>query len=352
MQYENILAALDMLGCPNRCRHCFMGWRPNPSLTEADLRFVAEAFRPYAKTLTVSDWNREPDFGDDYKEKWALCRELSSPETPPEHYELASVWRLARDPAYAPWLKSLGLRYVQLTLFGGEDITDYFTGRKGAYQYILKAIDALLEYEIAPRIQVFVNKMTIDELPKVEELVERLDLERRCEAIGIPFAFFAHQGGCDGEAEKLYPIWVTSEDLDIIPERLAASTCKHFGKPTLEAVFGREEGELYRELVEDRSTESLGTGYQPVLYVDGQFDVFPNLGTVAPQWQLGNLKTDGAATILRRLAGDESPAQRVRATVPVCELTKAYGDPGSRRLFGRGDYIDYLVNRYCEEEKL
>ena len=72
-----------MLGCPNRCRHCFVGWRPNPKLTESDLRFVAEAFRPYAKTLTVYDWNREPDFGGDYKEKWELCKELSSPDRPP-----------------------------------------------------------------------------------------------------------------------------------------------------------------------------------------------------------------------------------------------------------------------------
>lgn len=82
-EYKSILLALDMLGCPNRCRHCFMGWRPNPALSEEDLRFAAEEFRPYAQTLTVSDWNREPDFAEDYREKWALCRELST--APPEH---------------------------------------------------------------------------------------------------------------------------------------------------------------------------------------------------------------------------------------------------------------------------
>lgn len=179
-----------MLGCPNRCRHCFVGWRPNPKLTESDLRFVAEAFRPYAKTLTIYDWNREPDFGGDYKEKWELCKELSSPDRPPERFELASVWRLARDGEYAPWLKGLGVKYVQLTLFGGEELTDSFTGRRGAYQDILKAIDVLLENGIAPRIQAFVNKQTVQELYKVEELIDRLELEKRCEGIGIPFACF------------------------------------------------------------------------------------------------------------------------------------------------------------------
>ena len=349
MQYENILVALDMLGCPNRCRHCFMGWRPNPSLTEADLRFAAEAFRPFARTISVSDWNREPDFGDDYQEKWELCRRLST--KPPEHYELASVWRLARDKEYAPWLKSLGLRYVQLTLFGGEALTDFFTGRAGAYQDILKAIDALLENGIAPRIQAFANKQTLPELPKVVELIDSLELEKRCEKIGIPFACFVHQGSCDGEAEKLYPIWVESGDLARIPEKLAGYTLRHFGASSLEEVFGREERALCRELLEDGKPLSLGQEPSPVLYVDGAWEVYPNFGVPAKSWRLGNLRTDGAGEILRRLRADESPAQHVCATVPVRELARAWGDPDSRRLFGRGDYIEYLVNRTCEEDK-
>ena len=347
-QYERIDVTLDMLGCPNRCRHCFMGWRPNPGLTEEDLRFAAEAFRPYARDLTVYDWNREPDFGGDYREKWALCQELST--VPPEHFELASVWRLARDKEYAPWLRSLGVRYVQLTLFGGEELTDWFTGRRGAYRDILAAIDVLLENGIAPRLQVFVNKKTADELPLVVELAENRNLEERCEEIGIPFAMFAHQGACDGEAENLYPIWPTPEELRRIPPMLAEYTLRHFGASSLREVFGREEGELCRELLEDGSTESLGRGRSPVLYVDGEFNVYPNFGVPAGQWLLGNLKTDGAEEILRRLAADESPAQRVRASVPVSELVRARGDPESRRLFGRGDYLEYLLNQYCLEE--
>lgn len=348
MQYENILIALDMLGCPNRCRHCFVGWRPNPKLVESDMRSVAEAFRPYAKTLTVNDWTREPDFGDDYKEKWELCNRLST--EPPEHYELASVWRLARDREYAPWLKSLGLRYVQLTLFGGEELTDYFTGRRGAYQDILKAIDVLLENGIAPRLQAFANQKTIPELPKVVELIDGLELEKRCEAIGIPFACFVHQGSCDGEAEKLYPIWVTSGDLGKIPDRLAQYTLKHFNAPDIKAVFGREERELYSELINDHTTQSLGGTAPAVLYIDGEFNVTPNIGVPARQWQLGNLKEQGPEEILSNLAEDRSQAQRIRTTVPLSELAKACGDQDSCRLFDRDDYIEYLLNRYCQRE--
>ena len=348
MRYDNILIALDMLGCPNRCRHCFVGWRPNPKLMESDLCTVAEAFRPYAKTLTVNDWTREPDFGDDYKEKWELCSRLSTKL--PEHYELASVWRLARDEEYAPWLKSFGLRYVQLTLFGGEELTDYFTGRNGAYQDILKAIDVLLKNGIAPRIQAFANKKTIPELSKVSELIDSLELEKRCEAIGIPFVCFVHQGSCDGEAENLYPIWVTSDDLEMIPDKLVQYSLKHFNAPDINALFGREERELYSELINDHTTESLGSTAPAVLYIDGEFNVTPNIGVPARQWRLGNVKEQGAGEILSNLAEDRSPAQHIRAAVPLSELAKACGDPNSKRLFDRDDYIEYLLNRYCQRE--
>lgn len=238
---------------------------------------------------------------------------------------------------------------MQLTFFGGEETTDFYTGRKGAYRDLLTAVDRLLDAGIAPRIQVFVNRETVGELPMVEELICRLDLERRCEAAGIPFACFVHQGSCDGEAEKLYPIWITTEDLEKIPEYFREHTLRHFGKPDLQAVFGREEGEICRELLGDRSTEDLGKTDSPVLYIDGDFNVFPNTGVPAPQWKLGNLRTDGAGRILEALRNNESPAQRVRAEVPVSELASAFGDPESRRLFGRGDYIEYLLNRYCRQ---
>lgn len=347
MEYEKIDIGLDMLGCPNRCRHCFVGWRPNPSLCGDDLRFAAEAFRPYAKKLTVYDWNREPDFGEDYREKWALCQELST--VPLEHFELASVWRLARDKNYAPWLKSLGLRYVQLTLFGGEELTDWFTGRKGAYQDILKAISTLLENGVAPRLQVFVNKKTVDELPQVLELAESLELERRCKEIGIPFVMFAHQGSCTGEAANLYPIWPTPEELLKIPPMLAEHTLRYFGESSMAAVFGREERQLYQELLQDDRTERLGQVESPVLYIDSDFNVSPNFGIPAKQWQLGNLKKDGPEKILENLARDRSPAQHVRASVPVSELARAWGNPESRRLFGKGDYTEYLLNHYCKK---
>ena len=39
--FTHLTVCLDMAGCPNRCRHCWLGHAPNGHLTDDDLRFVA-----------------------------------------------------------------------------------------------------------------------------------------------------------------------------------------------------------------------------------------------------------------------------------------------------------------------
>ncbi|MDR2515548.1 MAG: hypothetical protein LBD02_10160 [Christensenellaceae bacterium] len=97
-----------------------------------------------------------------------------------------SVWRAVRDEGYIPWLKSLGLKMVQLTLFGGREMTDRYTGSRGGYDETLSAIELLLAAGIAPRIQIFVNKETLGELQQIADLIASLRLTERCAALGAP----------------------------------------------------------------------------------------------------------------------------------------------------------------------
>lgn len=344
--FKSITVCLDMFGCPNRCKHCWIGHAPNGNLAKDDLIFLAEKFRPFTDCLSVYNWYREPDYRDNYKELWDLCNRLSN--THREHFELISVWRLVRDENYVRWLSSLGLKSAQLTLFGGQEKTDYYTGRKNAYDEIVQAIEILLENRISPRIQVFVNKNNIDELPLVEELIRRLDLDNRCKSFGGEFSFFLHQGSCDGENEKLYDIRVTPDDLRKIPQTLAAYTLKHFNKARIEEAFGKPEQVLYEELQNDPSTASY-VSENPVFLIDQAFRVYPNVSSPEPSWLLGNLKTDTTETILENYTESKSVAQHARRTVPLCDIVKSEGDCKSQRLFSKGDYIEYLLNRYCRK---
>lgn len=344
MNFKEITVCLDMYGCPNRCRHCWLGATPNGNMEVSEIKFAAEKFRPFTDCMQIYSWYREPDYKNNYKELYSLCSQFS--DKPIEHYELASFWRLVRDEEYVKWLSSHELKKVQLTVFGSEETTDYYIGRKGAYREILEAIEILIDNKISPRIQTFINKNNIDELPYVEDLIKRLDLADRCRKFGGEFSFFLHQGSCDGENENMYDVWVTPDDLEKIPSLLKNYTLRHFGKKNIMDVFGKTEQSWYEELITDHSTASYVSD-SPVFYIDRDFNVYPNISSPARHWCLGNLKTDGVEKVLENYVQSNSIAQHVRLTAELCDIVKAQGDKTSKRLFGKDDYIELLLNRYC-----
>ncbi len=157
---RHIGIAMDMHGCPNRCRHCYIGALPGGSLNEDDLRWAAGRFRqyvrpgqdkPYFDQLSVLSWVREPDYSDDYERLAALEAELS--DGPAVRYELLSIWRLARDPKYAARAKRFGPDTCQVTFFGLEPTQDWFYRRRGAFQDCVTATQRLLEAGMKPRWQ-------------------------------------------------------------------------------------------------------------------------------------------------------------------------------------------------------
>ena len=349
VKLKKLTLAVDMYGCPNRCRHCWVGHSPNGHMAVDDLKKIAEKFKPYAYEFEIFDWYREPDFNNNYKELWELRKELSNKITP--HYELISVWRIIRDDNYVKWLVSLGLTKAQLTLFGGEATTDYYTGRKGAYREILQAIDILTENKISPRIQVFINNDNIDELPHIEKLILENRLPERCADFNGEFACFVHQGSCDGENAKLYDVHITQDDLKKIPPLFSEYTLKYFQANNLNDIFGQTEKDLYNKYREDTLTGNYVVD-TPVLFIDNIYNVYPNISTPTPFWCLGNLKENSAEEILQNYLTGKSVAQTVRREIPLNEIVKSCGDPNSMRLFGKKDYITFLLNQYCERIEL
>ena len=334
MTFRSISAGLDMCGCPNRCKHCWLGVTPNGKLSVADLKFVADAFRPFTNSLEVFDHFREPDYASNYKELWQITAELSDTKTP--HFELISYWRAVRDREYIPWIHSLGVRTVQLTIFGNEETTDFYVGRKGAFNEILQTIKLLRQNGIAPRIQTFVNKNNISQLPYIQNLLETLEIDN----------FFLHQGSCSGENEQFYDVWITPEDVDKIPLKLIDLTIKHFGAANIWDVLGEPEKDLCSQLAHDSSTMKSIVSDSPFFFVDKELNVYPNYEAPTPFWCLGNLKKDGAEEILKTYVNNSSIAQRIMTTVPIGEMVSKHGNPESTRLFQKDDYVNFVLNKY------
>jgi hypothetical protein len=94
---ETLGVAVDMAGCPNNCRHCWLGKQKNGNISICDFRNITEQFTNWRdengnaiKKFGFATWHREPDFRDDYRELWEIEKELSSPGTA-KRFELLSI---------------------------------------------------------------------------------------------------------------------------------------------------------------------------------------------------------------------------------------------------------------------
>jgi hypothetical protein len=346
---KTVGVALDLAGCPNRCRHCYIGGGPNRRLPREALHAVADAFwtwrRPgdaaaWFEQVDVSSAYREPDFSDDYKELYELERSLSRRE--PRRYELLSVWRLARDGDYARWAAAHGPRVCQITFFGGRDATDYFTGRRGAFDDNLAATERLLDAGMIPRWQVFLLKRGLTSLSKVMSLIESMRLRERAATLGAAFDVFAHPPAPDGEAFRIEHERVDDCDLALVPPALLESTRAHFGRidwETEAAITDRVlAGMVIAPYVPDHQW----------FFVDADFDVFSNYGDLTPGWRLANLKRDGLTAAFAAFETNAPPAFQAAFHVPDIDLAQRFGRRDSRALYSPGDLKARWVRLYCE----
>ena len=350
MDYLGVMA--DMAGCPNRCRHCWLGSHKNGSMTVDDFRGIAEQFKGWRDengdgigALGFFSWWREPDYRDDYRELWQLEQELSSPGRA-LRFELLSIWRLARDETYAKWAAALEPKVCQLTFFGMEANTDWGVRKKGAFQDNLLATERLLAAGITPRWQLFITKRCLHELDEFMRLMANLRLRERCAAIGQRFEFFIGGISPEGNGYELEHERLEISDLALIPSEMIQMSRDGLN------MLGRPESELYAALAADNSPPNMDANVRSVS-INADFDVYPNIAEPAEWWKLGNLKRDGVDAILKAYRDETTPGMRANRTIPISALTRKYGNPGGRRLYDRDDLIcrfmhqwgvDYLKN--------
>ncbi|MDR0325068.1 MAG: radical SAM protein [Oscillospiraceae bacterium] len=328
----------DMAGCPNRCRHCWLGGHRDGCMTVEDFIDIAARFRDWRdengegiRELGVFSWWREPDYRDDYRELWQLEQELSSPGRA-QRFELLSVWRLARDESYAKWAAVLPIKVCQISFAGMEGNTDWFARRKGAFRDSLLATERLLGAGIAPRWQLFVTKRCLGELDEFLRMIYSLELHKRCEAIGQKFEVFIGGISPEGCGYEIEDIRIDENDAARIPSGLT-DICREGGD-----LLGQPETLLLDSLIHDDSPSGLGANF-PCVSVNADFDVFPNIAEPAEWWRLGNLKTDGADAIIKAYRDETTPGMKANREIPLRELAQRYGDRHSRKLYDRSDLI-------------
>jgi len=335
--FKNITIAFDNAGCPNRCKHCWLGVHPNKDIPIKSMTEISHDFRRFSEHVRVDTWVREPDYPANYRELWDLSNDLSYNQKP-TRFELCSFYRINRDETYIDWLKLFEVDTYQLTVFGGKKQTDHYVGRKGAFEEIMNATNLLLDNGLIPRWQMFLTKDNIDEVDDVLNLISDMNLRERCNNLGKTFEFFIHVGSIDGENTNQYDQWITKSDLPYIP--------KEYFKGQEELITEKEICEKYKD--SDKINNIVSN--EPVFYISADLDVFPNYTEMSPWWSLGNLKTDSLDKVLNNYTGNKSIAQKATTNVTYGELVNKYGNFNSERLFHEEDFITYLLNRHCKEQ--
>lgn len=343
--------ALDMHGCPNRCRHCWLGSGTNRPLADDDLRWMAAQFRRYVtrsdtpiESLAVTSWFREPDFSDAYQRLHELEEELSDGK--PERYELLSIWRLARDRAYASWAKKVGPDTCQISFFGMKETTDWFHRRPGAFEDALSATERLLHVGMKPRWQIFLTAKLIPELADLLHLIDDLRLRERVRELGGEFQVFMHPPGPSGAGRGVENLLPTADEVASLPEDILAASRQHLGRQ----VLWRPEKEWHAQIMMEDHPPSVGEVMPETLWlqVTNKWDVYSNLGTLESWWRLGNLKKDSVDALLGRFEQDEVFGLDVLLHRPPRDLAREFGDPDSGRIYSsQSDLLALYRAKYC-----
>ena len=318
---------IDMYGCPNRCKHCWLGKLANEHFIDGYDDFIVKLFKQYFKDISFYSWMREPDFCADYKARWIKDNELSSIK--PQRFELASFYKIVRDPEYVKWLKEVGTKKVQLTFFGLEKTTDEFVGRKGAYQELIKASEILKENDIEPRWQIFIYEKNKEEVVQLLGVAKEKDIKE----------IIIHEGSCDGNNRKLYDVRISKNN---IPEE---------AKPYyLDYTNILSEKECIEILKNDKSYFVPHNDEDIVIYITSDMNVYFNFTNPSPTWKIGNIKDDDIDDIVRRIVEEDIPALMLAKTISIKELISIYGNTDSDRVFSIDDYKMYLLNNYLDEK--
>ena len=351
---DEVGIAFDMHGCPNQCRHCYLGPGASGGLSEADVRWAVARFRDFISScqnrtpihrLAVASWVWEPDYGENYRELYELEAELSDDK--PHRYELLSVWRLAHDPDYAEWAKGVGPDTCQITFFGMEDTNDWFYRRKGAFRDAVKATERLLAVGMKPRWQPFLTRKLLPDLPDLLRLAERLRFRERVQKLGGEFDVFMHTPGPDGEARQIEHLRPHIGEVDNLPAEIVETTRKHFKRETL----WQSEGELVENILDTQETFPYAYSYPEHLwlFVTGNWDIFTNMGTLEPWWRLGNMRQDTASDLLERFEGNAPLGLKTIYAYSPRRLAIEFGDPCGTKVYdSRDDLLGLYVARLCE----
>lgn len=82
-------------------------------------------------------------------------------------------------------------------------------------------------------------------------------------------------------------------------------------------------------------------------FVTSEFDLFSNIGELAPWWKLGNLKKDNLDSIIDKFENNKTPGLHAIYNIPVSELAERFGRQKSKRIYSPAGLKIRWIRMWC-----
>jgi hypothetical protein len=350
--YDNkISIAFDVYGCPQACKHCWLGPQKNGNLTFHDalahfkaLRSEQSRDRYYQAEIEYFGPDfREPHFGSNYKTEYAISDEINRTQYDIDRqFELVSLWRLTRDDSYAQWCKDRGINRAQLKVFGGKTADDYFIGRQNAHEEILLAAEVLIAHDIVPRFQIYLNRMGIASLANFMATLNAAGIMSKIRDLGEEPNIHCMTFDSSGNGYTNHQYRIESADIAKIPDKLLERSAAHFGKPI---EFHTEE-ELASQILEDGDGPLYPTKHWLWFLIDQKMDVYPNFQSMEPEWKIGNFHHDSWQHIIESYVENTNMGLKTLFGMTKHEIVRKNFEREKYKVYmNESDLLTYYIER-------
>ena len=117
--------------------------------------------------------------------------------------------------------------------------------------------------------------------------------------------------------------------------------------------MGKPEYQVVEEMLFRNDTPNLDANI-PCVFINTDYDVYPNIAEPTEWWRLGNFKTDGVDAVMKAYRDETTPGMKANRKITIGELARRYGNPADTKMYNGSDIycrwlhqwgVDYLEGK-------
>lgn len=326
--FNNVLVALDMGGCSKKCKFCTYLKQTKSSMTIDDLHLIYELITPFTNNISVSSFYKEIDILPNYLELLEIENKLNDFKNY-KRLNNINIDKVVNDKEYINYLNKYfdKTNNIYLDVFGNRSNHDYFKGRAGSFNTLLKGTEILKQNNFKITWIVYLNKQNISDINYLNQKKNDLEIEliyKQPLPINLAYKNISYR--------------LTKQDINRIPTKYNIS-------------LGIIEKELYAKFLKKK--ENINIDLENIeLLIDNQYNMYIVLFN--KKIIIGNIKKDSIMNIFNDLFNQDNFINYLK-NKRIDELTKEVGNELGNWIFNEDEYLIYLIElsyqNYIKEKR-